>query len=184
MKSARRWPCFSNRGARTESPPQLAGQESSAATSRTRRRWPSAARKLSKNPALPGIYMTINPCDPACLARCPEAYKPYAETTTNDSEIARRCWLPIDCDAKRVADVSSTDEEKAAAGAVASRIHDYLHEEGFPGLVLADSGNGWHILIPIDLPNDAGSAALCSRFLSALAEKFDTDKARRGQKTL
>ena len=135
-----------------------------------------AVRKLSKNSTLPGIYLTINPCVPGCLARCAEAYKPYAETTTNDSEIARRCWLPIDCDAKRVSDVSSTEEEKAAAGELAYQILKYLNEEGFTGLILADSGNGWHILIPIDLPNDA-AAALCSAFLSALAQKFDTGKA-------
>ena len=79
-----------------------------------------------------GIYMTINPCDPACLARSPEACKPYAKTTTSDSEITRRYWFPIDCDANRIADVSSTDEEKAAAEAVASRIHDYLREEDPP----------------------------------------------------
>jgi hypothetical protein len=136
-----------------------------------------AVRKLSKDTALAGIYWTINPCVPACLARCPENHKPYAETTTNDSEIAARRWLPIDCDAKRVADVSSTEEEKAAAGELTSRILQYLHEEGFAGLVLADSGNGWHILIPVDLPNDADSTALCAAFLSALAQKFDTGKA-------
>src|SRR4030095_1317641 len=44
-----------------------------------------AVRKWSKNTALPGIYVTINPCVAACLSRSAEAYKPYAETTTNDS---------------------------------------------------------------------------------------------------
>ena len=135
------------------------------------------ACKYSKDPSVKGIYMTINPCDPACLARSPEACKPYAKTTTSDSEITRRYWFPIDCDANRIADVSSTDEEKAAAEAVASRIHDYLREEGFTGLVLADSGDGRHILIPTDLPNDREAADLCARVLVALAEKFSTDKA-------
>lgn len=142
-----------------------------------------ALRELSKNEALPGIYLTINPCVASCLSRCAENYKPYAETTTSDSEIARRRRLLIDCDAVRVSGVSSTDEEKAAAGELASRVLKYLNDKGLSGLLFADSGNGWHILVPIDLPNDSESTALCSAFLSALAQKFDTNEAVVDKKT-
>src|ERR1700686_20760 len=98
--------------------------------------------KLSQDCTLPGIYWTINPCDKGCFSRHPDDFKSYATTTTSDGEIAARRWLAIDCDPIRVAGVSSTDEEKAAAKKLAIEILRYLQKKGFTGLVFADSGNG------------------------------------------
>ena len=41
-----------------------------------------------------GIYFTINPVKPDLLARASNKYVKYAETTTNDSDIAVLHWLP------------------------------------------------------------------------------------------
>ena len=54
-----------------------------------------------------GIYITLNPCNPALLARCCNRVRPYAETTTSDHDIFKRRWLLIDCDPKRRAGISS-----------------------------------------------------------------------------
>lgn len=45
-----------------------------------------------------GIYYTLNPVDPALLARANNVTKPYAIATTSAVNILRRRWLLIDCD--------------------------------------------------------------------------------------
>src|SRR5262245_22233509 len=49
----------------------------------------------------PGCYLTVNPVLPALLSRAGDRLRPHAEVTTGDSEIQRRRFLLIDCDAKR-----------------------------------------------------------------------------------
>lgn len=46
---------------------------------------------------------------------------------------------------------------------------------GFPGLVLADSGNGAHLLGRIDLPNDLESTSIIKKCLEALSVRFTDD---------
>jgi hypothetical protein len=72
----------------------------------------------------------------------------------------------------RPADVSSTEEEKAKARDVILAIREHLTEQGWPGPILADSGNGSHLLYRIDLPADDGD--LVKRILEALANQFST----------
>jgi len=52
-------------------------------------------------------------------------------------------------------------------------IHDALAAEGWPEPLMADSGNGGHLLYPVDLPTDDGG--LVRRVLAALAFRFDDD---------
>jgi hypothetical protein len=49
---------------------------------------------------------------------------------------------------------------------------DYLLSEGTPPMVEADSGNGAHLLLPCDLPNNKDSARVVRGFLEFLSEKF------------
>jgi hypothetical protein len=121
----------------------------------------------------PGIYVAINPVIPALLARCSNRIKSRVRVTTSDKDIIRRRWLPIDCDPARPADISSTDEEHEAALERARDIRMMLSEEGWPAPILADSGNGAHLLYPIDLPNDAAATALVAGVLAGLAKRFD-----------
>ena len=83
-----------------------------------------------------------------CLARCSNRIKSRARTTTSDKDIARRRWLLIDCDAVRPADISSTDTEHEAA--LLPRPRDIRRVLGrrkaCPRQLLADSGNGGHLL--------------------------------------
>ena len=121
----------------------------------------------------PGIYVTLNPVDPALLARAANRLKERAEATTCDADVVRRNSLLIDVDFRRPAGVSATDDEVEAAGRVARKIRTYLTAAGWPGCVLVMSGNGWHLLYRIDLPNDTASRDLVKRLLERLAVQFN-----------
>src|SRR5262249_11210167 len=102
------------------------------------------------------------------------------DETTNDNNILCRRWLPIDADPRRPSGISSTDAEKAKALEVVLAIRYYLNGLGWPAPILADSGNGYHLLYRLDLPvNDGG---LVERTLKALAVRFDTDAVALDQK--
>src|SRR5215831_2998475 len=119
-----------------------------------------------------GVYFTLNPVNSSLLARSSNHVKAYAKYTTSDADILRRRWLPLDFDPKRPAGVSSTDEEHRLALDRASKCREYLSGMGWPDPIVADSGNGCHLLYRIDLPNDADSTNLVKRLLEALALPF------------
>ncbi len=125
-----------------------------------------------------GIYQTLNPVNPVLSARAENYVKPYAEYTTADADIIRREWLLVDFDPKRPAGISSTDAEHELALERARAARDYLLCLGFErnSIILANSGNGGHLLIRVDLPNDEAAIRLCQRLLQALDLRF-TDGA-------
>ncbi|MEN6343078.1 MAG: hypothetical protein ABFC89_11040, partial [Methanospirillum sp.] len=128
-----------------------------------------------------GIYVTLNPVNPALLARRAnrvEGRLGRGDPTTADADIVRRRWLPVDVDPIRPSGVSSTADEHRAACAVARAIRDALGAEGWPAPVVADSGNGAHLLYRIDLPNDDDATALVKAVLAALDERFSTGSAK------
>jgi hypothetical protein len=92
------------------------------------------------------------------------------------ADVARRRWLFIDGDPVRPADCSATDAEKALAWAKIVQVRAYLREIGWPLPVLADSGNGYHLLYRIDLPADDGG--LLKGALGSLAKRFDDKDVR------
>jgi P4 family phage/plasmid primase-like protien len=128
------------------------------------------ASALSGN--VPAVYITINPVKPELLARAENRANPRAFITTGDREILRRTRLMIDCDAERPAGVSSTDEEHELALRRCRSIKNWLTQAGFPDPILADSGNGGHLIYAIDLPNDDASTTLVRSFLEAVGQQF------------
>ncbi|MEN6442700.1 MAG: hypothetical protein ABFC71_02995 [Methanoregula sp.] len=131
---------------------------------------------LDSVPSVQGIYVTLNPVNPALLSRRSNRIKMRLgkkDVTTADSDIVKRQWLPIDVDPVRPSGVSSTEYEHSAAISKARRITEYLTGMGWPSPVLADSGNGAHLLYRIDLPNDDGSRDLVKRCLEVLASVFN-----------
>jgi P4 family phage/plasmid primase-like protien len=92
-----------------------------------------------------------------------------------DADVLGRRWLLIDVDSIRPdADCSATNEEKEKAWGVIERAKAYLREQGWPEPVVADSGNGYHLLYRIDLPADDNG--LVKRVLQRLS-RFSTDDA-------
>jgi len=117
----------------------------------------------------PAVYATLNPCPEALLARGANRLRARAKTTTSDSDTLKRCWFPLDFDPVRPAGVSSTDAEHVAAHARAAACTDWLTHRGWPQPIMAESGNGAHLLYAIDLPNDEKSRTLLKDCLEALA---------------
>src|SRR5262249_31177609 len=103
------------------------------------------------------VYFTINRVTRALLARANNRLVDYAKQTTSDADIARRLWLPLDFDPVRPAGISSTDMEHEAALTRSRACAAWLQSLGFQAIVIADSGNGAHVLVRIDLPNDPAS---------------------------
>ena len=133
---------------------------------------------LDADPAVAGIYVTLNAVNPALLARRANRIKmrlSRKDATTGDADILRRRWLPVDIDPVRPSGVSSTEEEHNAALAAAERIAAYLKEQGFPAPIQADSGNGAHLLYRVDLPNDEAATALVKNCLATLDALFSNE---------
>lgn len=119
-----------------------------------------------------GIYVTLNPVNPALLARANNRLRDMqaADASTSDNDIVARRWLPIDCDPVRPSGISSTDAEHELALARAREIRAYLRSQGWPEPLLADSGNGAHLLYRVELPVDDGG--LIEKALVALSFRF------------
>ena len=129
----------------------------------------------------PAVYITLNRINPALLARAPNRLEPWAKLTTSDHDVTRLRWLPVDFDPVRPAGVSSSDEEHEAAIERARECGRFMVRQGWPTPILADSGNGGHLLFPIDLPPE--DAGLVKQALAALAWRWDDDRVRVDQTT-
>jgi len=119
------------------------------------------------------VYITLNPVDPQLLSRYSNRVEPFAASTTTDKQVIRRRWLLIDLDPVRPSGTSATDTQLEAARIKAREVYSYLVGIGWPLPVVAISGNGYHLLCAIDLPNDEVSTALVKAVLLALGERFD-----------
>jgi hypothetical protein len=121
---------------------------------------------------VPAVYLTINPVKPDLLARAKNRIQTRATATTADHEIVQRCRLLLDFDPTRPAGISSTNEEHAAALARTRECYSWLTDQGCPEAILADSGNGGHLLYGLDLPNDEPARQMVENFLKAIAARF------------
>lgn len=124
------------------------------------------------------IFFALNAVDERIVARSLNKLTQWAKNTTKDSEIILRNWILIDLDPKRPAGVSSSDEELKEAEKLADTIEEYLYEQGFPYIIRAMSGNGYHLLLSIELPNDSETTELIRRFLAVLDLAFSNEKVK------
>jgi len=139
------------------------------------------ADALDRGGEYDGVYVTINPVNPALLSRRVnriEGRLGTRETTTSDRDITRRSWLPVDIDPVRPSGVSSSDAEHEAALAKAREVASFLSGLDWPDPVMADSGNGAHLLYRIDLPVDDASRALVKGVLETLDLIFSDEVCR------
>lgn len=124
-----------------------------------------------------GWYITLNPCHPDVLARFHNrAVRLGKGESTQDSDIIRRIWFPVDADPVRLSRTSASDEEHDLAINRVREVAQYLSAQGWPDPIIADSGNGGHLLYPIDIPaNDGGIIEHC---LKALDQRFSDDRVK------
>lgn len=122
-----------------------------------------------------GIYLTPNPVQGDLLARSANRITPWAQVTSMDPDVTRRHWLLIDVDPVRPSGISSTDAEHAASHEMAQQIMGYLSLlYGFCDPLYNDSGNGAHVLYPINEPNTDEVRDAIHKFLKCLSAKFST----------
>lgn len=140
-----------------------------------------AALTLSGN--CQGVYYTLNPLRAERLVHeAPRVRRRGEGELARDADVLARRWVLVDVDPVRPAGLSATDAEKAAARDVAGRVRAYLTAEGWPAPVVADSGNGYHLLYRLaeDLPVETLPLPPGDRIRSLLrhlAERFDTAEA-------
>lgn len=130
---------------------------------------------LAINGTVPGVYVTLNPCNQALLARAANRLQERAQVTTADADILRRRWLLIDFDPVRPSGISSTNREHGRAVSAACGAWDDLRGAGFPDPIVADSGNGAHLLYRVDLANDSSATELVKHILAGVAARCATD---------
>lgn len=105
---------------------------------------------------------------------------PSQHLTTNEDVVKLR-WLFIDVDTQRAEGHehdSSTKVEKAATKEVAKTVIAHLSTLGWPNALLADSGNGYHILPKIDLFNTDINRAYVEDTLKVLSKQFSVEAAK------
>lgn len=130
------------------------------------------------NAAGAAVYVTMNELDPQLLARYANRIQEFAQATATDSNVTRRRWLLIDVDPQRPKDTSATTQQLEQAKDTTRRVVQHLDGLGWPAPVSAESGNGFHLLYRIDLPNDADSAELIKRCLESLAVRFNDSNTK------
>ena len=123
------------------------------------------------------IYFTLNDIDEGCYGRaqCEKIIK-SPKTTTSDGNITHRSWVLIDYDPVRVVGTNATEEEFELAHKKAQQVFLYLRSVGFSDPVICKSGNGWHTVYKVDMPNTEEVRDLISNFLQSVALMFTDEK--------
>ena len=122
-----------------------------------------------------GVYFTPNPMNPALLARAsnrarPVNQEPLALTAMSLPGVG--CWWTSmlsgrQASLRRMPNMTLPSPRPRRFAAVGRR--------GWPQPILADSGNGAHLLYRVDMPVDDGG--MVKRALEALAAEFDDDQS-------
>ena len=129
---------------------------------------------LDKIQSAKGIYVIPNPVEASLLARAANRLRRAGKgDLTGDRDIVRRYWLMVDCDPVRPSGISATDAEHDAAIGRAMAVEGWLRDRGWGEPMIADSGNGGHLMYRIDLPTDDGKSV--ERALVALAARFNDE---------
>lgn len=120
-----------------------------------------------------GTYHTLNPVQPELLLRSPNRITERAWQTTEDINITMRKWVLIDLDPNRESGTNSTEAELNAAIAASEIVREFLRKWGFPEPAHAISGNGLHLYVPAEMPNDESSKIACRSLLKLLARRAE-----------
>ena len=118
------------------------------------------------------IYFSLNPVCQDLVARSANRLTTYAKTTTSDQDIKKISYILIDLDPVRPSGISSTDEEKERAFSKLKDIYKFLSDYGWPKPIVADSGNGYHLLYSVDFANTNENRDLLKQLLATLDQLY------------
>ena len=116
--------------------------------------------------------------NPDLLSRYNDRLHDRQPSLTTASDIVSRRWLLIDLDAERISKVSATSEEKSYCVDKVPNLVEWLRAHGCCEPIVCDSGNGVHLLLPINLLNDDDSKKLIIRFLLAVSQAFSDKRVK------
>lgn len=135
-----------------------------------------AAKEVQRFDGKGNVYFVFNKINAACYSRENRDRLFEKATNTSDNDIVRRQWIFIDFDPKRPSKTSATDDEKGYAEEVMKKAGAFLRAKGFSSPIIADSGNGWHLLYKIDMSNDSENKKIVETFLKSCDMLFSIDK--------
>lgn len=124
------------------------------------------------------IYFVMNEISSDCYARpqC-ERFVKSPKATTKDDEIVSRRWILCDFDPVRLPNISSSTEQFELAHKKAQDVYRYLKDDcEFEDMVVAISGSGWHLLIPVNIPCNEETDKIVKDFYAYMGNKFTDDK--------
>lgn len=129
------------------------------------------------------IYFVMNKIKEDCYARpqC-EKFVKSPKATTKDEETISRKWLLCDFDPVRLPNISSSNEQFELAHKKAQDVFRFLKEKGFSDMVVAISGSGWHLLIPVDIPCNEETDATVKNFYTYMGSQFSDEKVEFDEK--
>ena len=128
-----------------------------------------------------GIYLVSNPIDPSLISRNDGVWrKPFSTKvkSSKSSDMVSRRWVLVDCDSSRESDSSATEFERSKAFRLADDVVAALGVFGFCDPVRADSGNGCHLLYPVDMPSDQANNHIVRDFLKELSSRVTSSGAQ------
>lgn len=130
------------------------------------------------------IYFVLNSIDKDCYARpqC-EKFVKSPKTTTTDSDVIRKKFLLLDFDPIRKSQTNSSDAQFELAHKKAQDVYRFLiREHGFTDSIICISGNGWHILVPVDLPCDDETNKIVKNFYTYMGSIFSDNEVEFDEK--
>lgn len=95
--------------------------------------------------------------------------------TTSDNDVTAYRYLLVDLDPVRPSGISSSDEELKYAEEIREEVLMFLEAQDLKQNIVSLSGNGYHILSRIDLPNTKENVDEVKAMLYRLGELFSTD---------
>ena len=128
-------------------------------------------------------YFTLNDINEDLYSREQrDVFVKKPKSTTTDGDIVRRNWILIDFDPERAAGISASDDEFEKAHLKAVEVYRYLMQEGFKEPLITKSGNGYHLYLACDMPNDETHNEIIKRFLQSLSKMFSDESVEIDEK--
>lgn len=118
------------------------------------------------------LYLCLNP-----TILDPRPFRAGAKGTW-EHEVRCRRWFLLDGDTVTADKHIATDDEIATTIVTMGAAKGWLIEQGFEQVVLANSGNGVHLVVRCDLPNDKESKQLIRCVQNAVAKRFSDDHTK------
>jgi len=118
------------------------------------------------------LYLCLNP-----TILEPRPFRAGAKGTW-EQEVNFRRWFLLDGDTVTADKHIATDDEIARTVDAMRMAQGWLIEQGFDKVVLANSGNGVHLLAWCDLPNEKESKHLIRCVQNAVAKRFSDDHTK------